>query len=87
MQVPPILYMQRIIFIFNTYLIITHNLNDCLTQLKQALEENICLKNKNEEQFFNFHFIYIKIYKIIVAMHTVMTMRKLPEFKKNKKGI
>ncbi len=32
----------------------------CLTQLKQALkiEENICIKNKIEDKFFKFHFLY-----------------------------
>ncbi len=30
------------------------------TQLNQALkiEANVCMKNKNEEKFFKFHFIY-----------------------------
>ncbi len=47
--------MQNIIFIFNSYLIITHLTYDCLTQLKQALQiqENICIKNKSEEKFFS----------------------------------
>ncbi len=38
----------------------TLDLYACLTQLKQALktEENICIKNKNEEKFFKIHFIY-----------------------------
>ncbi len=53
--------MQNIIVIFNTYLIKkTLDIYVCLTQLKQVLkiEENICIKNKNEEIFFKFHFIY-----------------------------
>ncbi len=48
------IYIQRL---FNNN---TLDLYDCLTQLKQALqiEENIFIKNKNEEKFFKFHFMY-----------------------------
>ncbi len=42
-----------------------HNLYDCLTQLKQALQiqENICTKNKNEENSSN-STLYMIIYQI-----------------------
>ncbi len=48
------IYIQRL---FNNN---TLDLYDCLTQFMQALqiEENICIKNKNEENFFKFNFIY-----------------------------
>ncbi len=41
----------------------TLDLHVCLPQLKQALkiEENICRKNNNEDNFFKFHFIYEKL--------------------------
>ncbi len=51
------IYIQRL---FNNN---TLDLYVCLTQLKQAwkIEENICRKNNNEDNFFKFHFIYEKL--------------------------
>ncbi len=50
--------MQNIIFNNNTL-----DLYIYLTQLKQVLkiEENICRKNNNEDNFFKFHFICEKL--------------------------
>ncbi len=56
--------MQNIVFIYNDYIQRLFNYNTLdlyvyLTQLKQALkiEENICRKNNNEDNFFKCHFI------------------------------
>ncbi len=51
------IYIQRL---FNNN---TLDLYVCLSQLKQALkiEENICRKKHNEDNFFKFHFIYEKL--------------------------
>ncbi len=53
----PYIYIQRL---FNNDAL---DLYVCLTQLKQALqiEENICRKNNNEDNFFKFHFICEKL--------------------------
>ncbi len=55
-----ILYAKYYIYIQHLFNNNTLDLCDCLTQRKQALqiEENICRKNKDEEKFFKFHFIY-----------------------------
>ncbi len=78
--------MQTIIFIFSTYLIITHltYMPACLTQLMQTLkiEENICIQNKIEEKFFKFHFIYDNVQnnnESNACHYICMTQCKLPE--------
>ncbi len=55
-----ILYAKRYIYIQRLFNNNTLDLYDCLTQIKQTLqiEENTCIKNKNKEIFFKFHFIY-----------------------------
>ncbi len=74
-----ILYEKYYIYIQRLFNNNTRDLYNCLTLLKQALQigENICIKNKNEEKFFKFHFI-CDIYKIIVDMHAIMTTCRLP---------
>ncbi len=49
------IYIQRLFNTLDFYV--------CLTQLKQALkiEENICRKNNNVDNFFKFQFIYEKL--------------------------
>ncbi len=50
--------------IFKEASVNTLDLYICLTQLKQALkiEDNICRKHNNKDNFFKFHFIYEKQY-------------------------
>ncbi len=68
------IYIQRL---FNS----TLDLNVCLTQLKQALkiEENICKKNNNGDNFFKFHFNTMINYNENNACNYVyMNICKLP---------
>ncbi len=60
MQYFCILYAKYYIYVQHLFNNNTFDLYVCLIQLKHALkiEENICIKNKNEEAFFKFHFIY-----------------------------
>ncbi len=57
------LYAKYYIYIQQLFNNNTLDLYVCLTQLKEALkiEENICRKNNNEDNFFKFHFIYEKL--------------------------
>ncbi len=57
------LYAKHYIYIQRLFNNNTLDLYVCLTQLKQALriEENICRKNNNEDNFFKFHLIYEKL--------------------------
>ncbi len=54
------LYVKCYIYIQRLFNNNTLDIYFCLTQLKQALkiEENICSKNNNEDNFFKFHIIY-----------------------------
>ncbi len=55
-----ILYAKYYIYIQHLFNNNTLDLYACLNQLKQTLtiEENICIKNNNEEKFHKYHFIY-----------------------------
>ncbi len=62
MQVPTLckLYVKYYIYSHCLFNDNTPDLCACLIQLKQALkiEENICIKNNNEDKLLKYHFIY-----------------------------
>ncbi len=78
-----ILYAKYYIYIQRLFNSSTLDLYACLTQLKQTLKiENICIKNKNEEKFFKFHFIYDNVQnnnESNACHYICMTQCKLPE--------